>query len=87
MYFERQHDPPHGGADPGYWQVHLAIEPAEQETVERAAPAVYPAERTRFYSANLVLGNDPVLAIDVYAITASEATTGATEFLEEHVMR
>jgi hypothetical protein len=49
MYFERQHDPPHGGADPGYWQVHLAI--------------------------------------DVYAITASEATTGATEFLEEHVMR
>jgi hypothetical protein len=74
------YDPPHGGPDPGTWQVHLALKPFEFRPVRDAAPLVLPGEAVDLYEETADDGaSEVLLAIRVYASTLEEAAAKASD--------
>lgn len=72
-YLRHDYDPPHGDTDAGRWQVHFAVEPAERETIRRAATAVMPVEHIDIHADDDDGLGDATIAIRVYATTRDEA--------------
>lgn len=80
-YKRESYDPPDSGVDPGYWKVHLAIEPGELEAIERVAQSVLPGEHIDIH-ADVDEEGDTTVTIRVYATTRDEARAEA-----EHLFR
>jgi hypothetical protein len=80
---QKPHDPPYGEPDPGHWQVHIAVEPGEAPAIAAAAGQVVPTEHVELHSERAESGSgggtasDALLALRIYATTATEATEQA----------
>jgi HEPN domain-containing protein len=70
----RQFDPPGGGTDPGYWQIHLSLTPEDAQAVRRFGPQIVPAENFEIHT-ELESGGEGelIFAIRVHADTAEDA--------------
>jgi hypothetical protein len=78
-FLRQDYDPPTGADDPGYWTVHLAIDPVDRDALLRAVPHVMPVERVRVYVDVEKDGDgDGVVALSVFASSSDEAVEEAT---------
>lgn len=75
----QQFDPPGGGADSGYWQVHLALTPEDAQAIRRFGPQIVPAENFEIHTELESSGEgELIFAIRVHADTAEDAIGQAT---------
>lgn len=72
-FLRQRYDPPTGAHDPGYWSVHIAIDPGDRDPVLAAAPQVMPTERIRVYVDAEDGEGDGIAALSVFANSSEEA--------------